>query len=219
MSMRRLASTQSKHDRTNQSSFCSVENSILSYHSNPVKRGKKVKAMDARRGATKNSRKFTSILDRWQNDEIYRASELEHGWTEEYVKYLDNISQIDISYEALYKLRNRDENTLFMRGVDSNKQAGPLCQRPDCKPSANARVSTQREQGKGVPHIPMHLRTRQRDTLDPAVQQQFQWFSFIWKTYFSSSSSSTWTESPKWDHQRQERHSQGWHDKEWWDQR
>ena len=38
VSMRRLASTQSKYDGTNQSSFCSVQNSILSYHSNPVKR-------------------------------------------------------------------------------------------------------------------------------------------------------------------------------------
>ena len=95
------------------------------------------KAMDARRGATKNSRTFTSFLHRWQNDEIYRASQVVHGWTEEYVKYLGYISQIDISYEAPYKQRNRCENTLFMRGVDSNKQAGPLCQRPDYKSSAN----------------------------------------------------------------------------------
>ena len=56
------------------------------------------KAMDARRGAPKNSRKL-------------------HGWTEEYVKYLDYISQIDINYEAPYKQRSRCENTLFMRGV------------------------------------------------------------------------------------------------------
>ena len=85
-------------------------------------------------GCTKRSkekqRKFTSVLDRWQDDEIYRASQLVHGWTEEYVKYLDYISQIDISYEAPYKQRNRYETTLFMRGVDSNKQAEPLCQRP-----------------------------------------------------------------------------------------
>ena len=139
------------------------------------------KAMDARRGATKHSRKFTTTLDRWQNVEIYRDSQLVHGWTEEYVKYLDYISQIDISYEALYKQRNRHENTLFMRGVGSNKQAGPLCQRPDYKSSAYALVSIQREQVKIL--------------------------SFNWKTHFSSSSSSTWTESPtwwrssSWDHQ------------------
>ena len=80
------------------------------------------KAMAARRGATKNCRKFTSILDRWQNDEIYRASQLVHGWTEEYVKYLDYISQIDINYEAPYKQRNRFENTLFMRDERSRFQ-------------------------------------------------------------------------------------------------
>ena len=68
----------------------------------------------------------------------------------------------------------------FMRGVDSNKQAGPLCQRPDCKSSASAFVSIQREQAKGVPHIPINLRTRQRDTLDPRIAR------------------STWTESPTW---------------------
>ena len=89
--------------------------------------------MDARRGATKNRRKFTSKLDRWQNDEIYRASQLVHDWTEECVKYLDYISQFDISFEAHYKQRNRYENTLFMRGVDSNQQAGPLCQREQGK--------------------------------------------------------------------------------------
>ena len=117
------------------------------------------KAMDTRRGATKNSHKITYILD-WQNDEIYRASQLVHGWTEEYVKYFDYISQIDISYEAPYKQKIIYGSALFMRGVHSNKQAGPLCQRPDNKSSANALVSIQREQGKVVPHIPMHLRTR-----------------------------------------------------------
>ena len=84
------------------------------------------KAMHARKEATKNSRKFTSIFDRWLNDEICRASQLVHGWTEEYVKYFDYISKIDISYDALYNRRNRCENSLFMRGVDSNKQAGLL---------------------------------------------------------------------------------------------
>ena len=166
--------------------------------------------------------KFTSKLDRWQNDEIYRASQLVHGWTEECVKYLDYISQIDISHEAPYRQRNRYESTLFMRGVDSKKQAGPLCQRPDYKSSADGLVSLERSQGKGVPHIPMHLRTRQRDTLDPAFQQHLEWLSFNWKTYFSSSSSSTWTESQtlwsssSWDHQWQEWLCQGWQDKEWW---
>ena len=120
------------------------------------------KTMDARRGATNNSRNFISLLDLWQKEKVFRASPLVHGWTEEYVKYLDYTSKIDISGGAPHNQRNRYENSLFMRGVDSNKQAGPLCQRPDNKSSANALVSTQREQGQGAPHIPMNLRTRQR---------------------------------------------------------
>ena len=146
------------------------------------------KAMDAKRGVLKRS-KYISILDRWQNDEVYRASHLLHGWTDEWVKYFDYISKIDISHNAPCRQRLRDENTVYMSGVDSNKQAGPLCQRPDYKSSANALVSLQRAQGKGVPQIPMHLRTRQNNTLDPAVQQHLEWLN--WKTYFSPSSSST----------------------------
>ena len=112
--------------------------------------------------------KNTSIVDRWQNHEVYRESQLVHGWTDEWVKYLDHISEIDISHHARYRQRLRSENTVYMRGVGSNKQAGPLCQRPGCESSATAFVSLQRAQGKGVPQIPMHLRTKQNSTLDPA---------------------------------------------------
>ena len=63
------------------------------------------------------------------------------------------------------------------------------------KSSASALVSLQRAQGKGVPHIAIKLRTRQSNTLDPAVQQYWEWLSFNWPAYFSSSSSSTWTEA------------------------
>ena len=139
VSMRRLASSQSKYDGPNQGSFCSFGNSLLPYPSKSVKREKSghkqwqidhPKAMDAKRGATKR-RQDTSIMNRWRNDEIYRASLLAHGWIETWVKYLDHISKIDISHEARYRQRKRYESTLHMRGVDSNKQAGPLCQRLD----------------------------------------------------------------------------------------
>ena len=67
-----------------------------------------------------------------------------------------------------------------MRGVDSNEQAGPLRQRPDYTSLENALVIVrlQRARGKGVPHIPMHLRTRQNNTLDPATQQHLEWLNF-----------------------------------------
>ena len=85
-----------------------------------------LKAMEQRK-----SREYISKMDRWQHDEIFRASQLAHGWTETWVKYLDHISEIGISHNALFRQRQRYESTLYMRGVDSNKQAGPLCQRPD----------------------------------------------------------------------------------------
>ena len=160
-----FAALKTSHFRTTQISSRGKKSGHHPWQTDPAK------ATDARRGATKNSRKFTSILGRWQNNEIYPASQLVHGWTEEYVKYLDYISKIDISYDAPYNQRIRHEKSLFIKGVHSNKQAGPQCQRPDNKSSANALVNIQREQGKGVRHIPMNLRTRQRDTLDPAVQQ------------------------------------------------
>ena len=171
-------------------------------------------AMDARRGATKRH-EYTSFLD-----EKYRAPQLAHGWAGTRVRYLDYISKIDISHEAPYRQRLRYESTLKMSGVDSNEQAGPLCQRPDYKSSAQALVSLQRNQGK----VYLTFRcTRGKDKithLDRAVQQHSEWLNFNWKTFFSSSSSSTMAESPtwwsssSWDHQWQEWHSQGWQDKD-----
>ena len=78
--------------------------------------------MDATRGVLKRGKR-TSILDRWQNDAVYRESQLVHGWTDEWVKYLDYISKIDISHDAPYRQRQGYESTVYMRGADSiNKQ-------------------------------------------------------------------------------------------------
>ena len=38
-----------------------------------------------------------------------------------------------------------------------------------------------------MPHIPINLRTRQRDTLDSAVEQHLEWLSLNWKSSLSSS--------------------------------
>ena len=83
VSMRRLASTQSKYVGPNQNSICIVKNSLLPCLSSHFKRKEKWsqpmatshKAMDAKRGALKRG-KYTSIVDRWQNDEVYRESRI-----------------------------------------------------------------------------------------------------------------------------------------------
>ena len=128
------------------------------------------------------------------------------GWTETYVKFLD--STVDINHEGSYRQRHRCASTLFMRSVDPNPQAQPLCKREDYRPSADALVSLQRDQSKGVPQIPLHLRTRQHDTLDAAVQQRLEWLSFTWQQHFSSSS--TWTESSRWWSSQHWKDSQQW---------
>ena len=135
------------------------------------------KAMDAKRGATK-IREYTSIMGRWQHNENFRASQWAQGSIETWVKYLDFISEIDISHNAPYRQRQRYESTLHMRGVDSKKQGGRLCQLPDYRPSADVLVSLQQNQGKGVRPVPLHLRTRQHNTLDPAVKQHFRIVEF-----------------------------------------
>ena len=115
--------------------------------------------MDAKRGVLQRG-KHTSKVDRWQNDEVYRASQLVHGWTDEWVKYLDNISKIDISHDAPYRQRLRYESTVYIRGVDSNKQ-GPI---NELKAKEYLRFQCNCGQDK--------------ITLDPAVQQPLRMVEF-----------------------------------------
>ena len=112
-----------------------------------------------------------SILSRWQKGEIYRASQGAIGWTGAYVKYLDFLTTVDIMQEAPYRKRYRYENMIFMRRDHPNPQAGPLWKREDFKTSASALMCLQQEQGKCVPHIPIQVRTRQHNTLDPTIQE------------------------------------------------
>ena len=169
MSMRRLALIGSKYDGPHQNCRASVN----------ISRGKKSghnpwqmdhqKSMGAKRGRQTRD-KYTSVLYQWQTEVI--------GWMETHVQYFDCISEIDISFNAPYRQRLRCNNTVCMRGVDSNKQAGPLCHRRGYKSSAQALVSFQQAQGKGVPHIPIKEPTKQNDTLDPTVRQNLEWLSF-----------------------------------------
>ena len=49
----------------------------------------------------------TSTLDRFQNDEVFHASEPEHNWTEDWCKYLDYTRTIDITDNASPEQRER----------------------------------------------------------------------------------------------------------------
>ena len=92
---------------------------------------------DTSKGATKKD-KYTSIWDRWQRDEVYRASQLADNSTDEWVKYLNFIAHFDISHDAPHWQRARYTNMIHVRSLDSNNQAGPLCKRPGYKEATRA---------------------------------------------------------------------------------
>ena len=66
------------------------------------------KATDATKAAIKNGKDTVTI--RWQQDEQYSESQMAHGWTEEYCKYLDYLKTIDIDYTATWGQGHRYEN-------------------------------------------------------------------------------------------------------------
>ena len=120
------------------------------------------KARDASRSATKKS-KYISVWDRWQRDEVYRASQLAHNWTDDRVKYLDCIAHFDIRHDAPHWQRARFNSEIHLRSLDSIKQPGPLCKRPGYKEVTRSLMSLQYAEGQEV----LFIRTRQNNTLDP----------------------------------------------------
>ena len=70
------------------------------------------KAMHARRGSWKHNK--GTIVIRWQEDEKYRNSQQTRGWTEEYCRYLDCLTTIDISYAAPWHQSHQCESTITL---------------------------------------------------------------------------------------------------------
>ena len=88
------------------------------------------KVRNAFRSASKCDKNFSSIWDRWQQDEIYKKSQLSRNLTDARVRHLDFIVHVDISHNAPSWQRERHVNLIHLRSLDSNKQAGPLWERP-----------------------------------------------------------------------------------------
>ena len=113
---------------------------------------------------------------------------------------------------APYRQRLRYENTVYMRGVDSHKQAGPLCQRPgflisskfSCQPSTS---------WKAKEYLTFQWSCGQ-DKITLGIQQFNNTLSG-----WASTGQRISRHLHLRDHQWQEWHSQGWQDKEWRDQR
>ena len=142
-----------------------------------------------------NTTKGTIVI-RWQEDEKYRNSQQAHGWTEEYCRYLDYLTTIDISFSAPWHQRHWYESTITLVCNDEDRQAGPTKARKDFKPTINILARHRQEQGRQNSFIPKNERMRQR-LFDEALRAESEWMSQHWKTCFSQPSCSS-SSTPNW---------------------
>ena len=82
------------------------------------------------RGSETHENKNPSILVR-MTDEQYRSSQMAHGWTEAYCRYLDYLVTVDTTHVAPHHQRHRYEGTITMKCSDPDLHLGPLKDRDD----------------------------------------------------------------------------------------
>ena len=157
--------------------------------------------------SSQGQRRIKKCNGRWQ--EVYRdMGPVAEWWSlcSQLDRYLDYIGHFDISHNAPSWQRERYVNLIHLRSLDSNKQAGPFWERPVNK-ETRAFASLQKVAGQGVPCIPVDLRFRQNNKLDPAVQEYLERLSFYQAEHFATppnserqqpSLSSSWSPSPTW---------------------
>ena len=80
--------------------------------------------------------------------------------------------------KQFYRQRHRYESTLYLRSVDNNPQARPLCQRADCRSSADVLVNFQRDQSKGVFENPSFLKTKTAQHIGSCTPTKLSVFEF-----------------------------------------
>ena len=81
-----------------------------------------------RKFSTTKNGGYKNILDRWNNDDKYRKSSSDIGWTEEQIIQYDEIASEDHSYVATQQERNRNEKSWEL-SLNAECSQGPLNQR------------------------------------------------------------------------------------------
>ena len=74
---------------------------------------------------------YTSILDRFQNDEVFHASQLPHNWTKEWCEYLDYIEWIDIANKVSPEQLEGYATLYHFRYDPEQMEGGLIKSRPD----------------------------------------------------------------------------------------
>ena len=108
------------------------------------------------------------------SDERYRNSQLALGWTETYLAVTWIISLRSISRTILV-INDYDMRALFtMKCSDPTFQLGPMRNRKDYHETTKLLMKLREEQGRTSTYIPISQRTREKNTLDPDVQQKLE---------------------------------------------
>ena len=183
-----------------------ILNSLRAYMQFQTKRGAKhgshpyqehhLRAKDLMRMLKKIDGNYKTMIDGFQRDEIFRESQLAHGWTEEWCKYLDYLYTVDISHQASPEQRVRYKELYHLKYNPANEGKGPMKDRPDYRKAARAIMDMNMQAGQ-IPRIEPHSE-KWRDDLDPKKLDWLNWLSQNWKTYFADDQRTESWSSTSW---------------------
>ena len=132
------------------------------------------KARDETKGAMKKGK--DSNVQRWQEDEKYRASQTVHDWTGQYCCYLDFLALVDIPYVPTWKERSRYEKSQCSNSTMDHIQGERQIERIFQKQLA--------QQGRVNPYILKNERERQRPFVEK-LRSDLEWQSRNWNVTWS----------------------------------
>ena len=140
---------------------------------------------------------FSSILVRFQNDEVFHASQLQQNWKNGANIWITS-DQIDISHNAPPEQLERYAALYHFRYDPKQMEKGPMISRPDYHKTTQATVSMNKEAGQTQESTKRH---NHRKDLDRGKLDWLFGLSHIWKWYFAvnriSDLNSTQFASPK----------------------
>ena len=89
----------------------------------------------------------SSILDRFQNDEVFHANQQQHNWTKEWCEYLDYMGTVDTTHNGSPEQLERYAALYHFRYHPKHMEKGPMKSRPDNDKTTQAIVSMNKEAG------------------------------------------------------------------------
>ena len=123
---------------------------------------------------------YAKNWDRFQNDEVFHASQLQHNLTKEWCEYLAYVRTIDTSHKASPKQLERYATLYHFRYDLKQTERGPMKIFPDCHHTTRAIVSMNKEAGQIQESKRRH---DYREDLDPEKFDWLLWLSHNWKWF------------------------------------